>query len=146
MLVTVKAQEGRDARVRQREGGAVASGVAARPVRRRGRAEDRAVQAGPSVLTQPSRPRLRSLPRPGEEDAAGWTGSALPRRPGRLGVPPEGVVVPRPRLHARLGQSARVTLLSAPPGAGKTVLLRSWIAEAGLAEQTGWVTVPDNPT
>ena len=70
----------------------------------------------------------------------------LPRWPGRLGAPRESVVISRPRLHARLGQSARVTLLSAPPGAGKTVLLRSWIAEAGLAEQTGWVTVPDNPT
>ena len=55
------------------------------------------------------------------------------------------MIIPRPRLYGRLGQSARVTLLSAPPGAGKTVLLRSWAAEEGLAEQTGWVTVPDKP-
>jgi len=49
-------------------------------------------------------------------------------------------VVPRPELWERPG-SARVTVLSAPPGSGKTVLLRSWIAEAGLAKSTGWVTV-----
>jgi LuxR family transcriptional regulator, maltose regulon positive regulatory protein len=32
-----------------------------------------------------------------------------------------------------------VTVLSAPPGSGKTVLLRSWITEAGLAQDTAWV-------
>jgi LuxR family transcriptional regulator, maltose regulon positive regulatory protein len=32
-----------------------------------------------------------------------------------------------------------VTVVSAPPGGGKTVLLRSWIAEAGLAESVAWV-------
>jgi LuxR family maltose regulon positive regulatory protein len=32
-------------------------------------------------------------------------------------------------------------VVSAPPGSGKTFLLRSWIAEAGLAEQTAWVAV-----
>jgi LuxR family transcriptional regulator, maltose regulon positive regulatory protein len=40
----------------------------------------------------------------------------------------------------RLQQPARVTMVSAPPGSGKTVLLRSWISEAGLAGQAGWVT------
>jgi LuxR family maltose regulon positive regulatory protein len=34
-----------------------------------------------------------------------------------------------------------VTVLSAPAGSGKTVLLRSWIAEAGLAERAAWVSV-----
>jgi LuxR family transcriptional regulator, maltose regulon positive regulatory protein len=34
-----------------------------------------------------------------------------------------------------------VTLLSAPAGSGKTVLLRSWIAESGLAERVAWVPV-----
>jgi LuxR family transcriptional regulator, maltose regulon positive regulatory protein len=34
-----------------------------------------------------------------------------------------------------------VTVVSAPPGSGKTVLLRSWIGEAGLAEHAAWVTV-----
>jgi LuxR family transcriptional regulator, maltose regulon positive regulatory protein len=34
-----------------------------------------------------------------------------------------------------------VTVVSAPPGAGKTVLLRSWISAAGLAERAAWVPV-----
>ena len=34
-----------------------------------------------------------------------------------------------------------VTLLSAPPGSGKTVLLRSWIEETGLGEAVAWVLV-----
>ncbi len=49
-------------------------------------------------------------------------------------------VVPRPSLFGRLGSSARVTVVSAPAGSGKTVLLRSWIAEAGLAGRVAWVT------
>ena len=49
-------------------------------------------------------------------------------------------VVSRPGLWERLG-SARVTVLSAPPGSGKTVLLRSWIAETGLAERAAWAAV-----
>jgi LuxR family transcriptional regulator, maltose regulon positive regulatory protein len=32
-------------------------------------------------------------------------------------------------------------VVSAPPGSGKTVLLRSWIGEAGLAERAAWVAV-----
>ncbi len=42
---------------------------------------------------------------------------------------------PRPGLFKRLEASARVTVASAPPGSGKTVLLRSWAGEAGLAER-----------
>jgi LuxR family transcriptional regulator, maltose regulon positive regulatory protein len=34
-----------------------------------------------------------------------------------------------------------VTVVSAPPGSGKTVLLRSWIGAAGLAERAAWVPV-----
>jgi LuxR family transcriptional regulator, maltose regulon positive regulatory protein len=34
-----------------------------------------------------------------------------------------------------------VTVVSAPPGSGKTVLLRSWIVEAGLANHVAWVAV-----
>ena len=34
-----------------------------------------------------------------------------------------------------------MTVVSAPPGSGKTVLLRSWIAETSLAERAGWVAV-----
>jgi LuxR family transcriptional regulator, maltose regulon positive regulatory protein len=50
-------------------------------------------------------------------------------------------VVSRPGLWKRLGASARVTVVSAPPGSGKTVLLRSWIGQAGLAERAAWVPV-----
>jgi LuxR family transcriptional regulator, maltose regulon positive regulatory protein len=34
-----------------------------------------------------------------------------------------------------------VTVVSAPPGSGKTVLLRSWISQAGAAGNAAWVTV-----
>ena len=47
----------------------------------------------------------------------------------------------RPGLTGRLGASARVTVISAPPGSGKSVLLRSWIGEAGLKDSAGWVSV-----
>ncbi len=50
-----------------------------------------------------------------------------------------GGVVVRPGLFGRLGGPARVTVVSAPPGSGKTVLLRSWIRQAGLGDQAGWV-------
>src|ERR1700757_3818077 len=55
--------------------------------------------------------------------------------------PGTGGVVSRPGLFERLGASARVTVVSAPPGSGKTVLLRSWIGEAGLEESAAWVAV-----
>jgi len=34
-----------------------------------------------------------------------------------------------------------VTVISAPPGSGKTVLLRSWISETGAAGSAAWMTV-----
>jgi LuxR family transcriptional regulator, maltose regulon positive regulatory protein len=46
--------------------------------------------------------------------------------------------VSRPRLFGRLG-AARVTVVSAPAGSGKRVLLRSWIGLAGLADRAAWV-------
>ena len=65
-------------------------------------------------------------------------GSGVPAsrdaRPGAIGI------VSRPRLSERLGAAQRVTVVSAPPGSGKTVLLRSWITEAGLAESVAWVS------
>ena len=51
-------------------------------------------------------------------------------------------VVSRAGLFGRLTQAQRVVQLSAPPGSGKTVLLRSWIAGAGLADCTAWLSVP----
>jgi LuxR family transcriptional regulator, maltose regulon positive regulatory protein len=63
---------------------------------------------------------------------------------GRVARPGAGGIVSRPGLFERLGASARVTVVSAPPGSGKTVLLRSWIAEAGLEDSAAWVPVgPD---
>jgi LuxR family maltose regulon positive regulatory protein len=50
-----------------------------------------------------------------------------------------GGVVIRPGLFERLGGPERVTMVSAHPGSGKTVLLRSWISEAGLGDHVGWV-------
>src|SRR6185312_10279269 len=50
-------------------------------------------------------------------------------------------IVARPELWDRLDGTARVTVASAPPGSGKTVLLRSWIDQAGLAGRVAWVPV-----
>src|SRR6266571_1108995 len=60
---------------------------------------------------------------------------------GRVARPGAGGVVSRTGLFERLGASARVTVISAPPGSGKSVLLRSWIGEAGLMGSAGWVSV-----
>ncbi len=52
-------------------------------------------------------------------------------------------VVARPALFERLsaGYETGVMLISAPAGSGKTVLLRSWIDSAGLADLVAWVSV-----
>jgi LuxR family transcriptional regulator, maltose regulon positive regulatory protein len=67
--------------------------------------------------------------RPGRADAVAG-------RVARVGA---GGVVARPGLFGRLGGSARVTVMSGPPGSGKTMLLRSWISQAGLADRAAWV-------
>jgi LuxR family transcriptional regulator, maltose regulon positive regulatory protein len=62
----------------------------------------------------------------------------------RLAHPGAGGVVSRPGLFELLQMSARVTVVSAPAGSGKTVLLRSWISETGLASRVAWVSArPD---
>jgi LuxR family maltose regulon positive regulatory protein len=73
----------------------------------------------------------------------GDMGSAVGSDAGVGGVagPGAGGIVSRPRLFERLAASARVTVVSAPPGSGKTVLLRSWIGESSLAERAAWVPV-----
>jgi LuxR family maltose regulon positive regulatory protein len=48
-------------------------------------------------------------------------------------------VVPRPVLLGRLGGRARVTVVSASAGSGKTVLLRSWLGQEGLDGRAAWV-------
>jgi LuxR family transcriptional regulator, maltose regulon positive regulatory protein len=50
-------------------------------------------------------------------------------------------LVPRHALFERLGGAERVVLVSAPAGSGKTFLVRSWIAAAGLGDRTAWVSV-----
>ena len=50
-------------------------------------------------------------------------------------------LVARGRLFERLGGAGRVTVVSAPAGSGKTVLLRSWVGAAGLAGRAAWVPV-----
>jgi LuxR family transcriptional regulator, maltose regulon positive regulatory protein len=57
------------------------------------------------------------------------------------GRQPAGALVSRRALFSQLTDAERVTVLSAAAGSGKTVLLRSWIAAAGLADRTAWVSV-----
>ena len=45
----------------------------------------------------------------------------------------------RDALFERLAEAERVVQISAPAGFGKTVLLRSWIAEASLTRRIAWV-------
>jgi LuxR family maltose regulon positive regulatory protein len=52
----------------------------------------------------------------------------------------KGGIVSRRELVERLAEAARVVIVSAPAGSGKTFLLRSWIAEAGLSNSTAWVS------
>src|ERR1700691_5745514 len=54
-----------------------------------------------------------------------------------------GGVVVRRELFERLNRAGRVTEVSGPAGSGKSVLLRSWIDEAGLAEHAAQVSVTD---
>ena len=60
---------------------------------------------------------------------------------GRAAHPGAAGVVSRPGLFDQLRDAARVTVLCAPAGSGKSFLLRSWISEDGLTESTGWVPV-----
>jgi len=54
--------------------------------------------------------------------------------------PGAGGVVARQALFDRLGGQARVAVVFAPPGSGKTVLLRSWTGQGGTAGRAAWVT------
>src|SRR5215467_5499150 len=58
---------------------------------------------------------------------------------GRVAGVGAGGVVARPGLFGRLGGPARVTVVAAPAGSGKTVLLRSWMDQAGLSGRAAWV-------
>jgi LuxR family maltose regulon positive regulatory protein len=50
-------------------------------------------------------------------------------------------LIPRHGPLKRLAQAARVTVVSAPAGSGKTFLLRSWIAEEDVTGSAAWVAV-----
>ena len=50
-------------------------------------------------------------------------------------------LVLRRRLFDRLARAGDVTTVSGPAGAGKTWLVRSWIADANLASRAAWTTV-----
>jgi LuxR family transcriptional regulator, maltose regulon positive regulatory protein len=56
-------------------------------------------------------------------------------------IPTVKGIVTRDELFARLKETGRVAVVSAPAGSGKTLLLRSWIAAAGLTRSTAWVSV-----
>ena len=58
---------------------------------------------------------------------------------GRVAGVGAGGVVARPGLCGRLGGPARVVVVAAPAGSGKTVLLRSWMDQAGLSGRVAWV-------
>jgi LuxR family transcriptional regulator, maltose regulon positive regulatory protein len=60
---------------------------------------------------------------------------AVPRKPGR--------VVARPRLFALLdiGVERPVTLLAAPAGSGKTMLLTSWMSATSLPRPVAWLSL-----
>jgi LuxR family maltose regulon positive regulatory protein len=54
-----------------------------------------------------------------------------------------GGVVSRLGLFERLESAARVTVVSASAGSGKTYVLRSWVREGGSAKRVAWVSVQD---
>jgi LuxR family transcriptional regulator, maltose regulon positive regulatory protein len=83
---------------------------------------------------------LEIFQRVGAPEAGDVFGELTALTAGQQVNPGAGVVVIRPGLFQRLGGSARVSVVSGPPGSGKTVLLRSWIAQEGLGDNAGWVT------
>jgi LuxR family transcriptional regulator, maltose regulon positive regulatory protein len=68
---------------------------------------------------------------------ASWSGAAGP--PAAPAI--RDGVISRPGLFGLFAQAGRVTVVSAPAGSGKTLLLRSWLGESGLAERAAWVPV-----
>jgi LuxR family maltose regulon positive regulatory protein len=83
--------------------------------------------------------------------AGGATGARrrTPREPDQrraIGHPvPSQLIVRRPRLHERLraGSEGPLTLVSAPAGTGKTVLVSSWVARGESPHPVAWVSVED---
>src|SRR6266481_8246193 len=55
-------------------------------------------------------------------------------------------IVARRELFERLAAAGRVTVVSAPPGSGKTQLLRAWFDDAGLTDSAAWVSLGQDGT
>jgi LuxR family transcriptional regulator, maltose regulon positive regulatory protein len=71
-------------------------------------------------------------------------GMASPLLETKLYVPRRrGGLVPRPRLGERLsrGAEAKLTLVSAPAGFGKTTLLAEWLAASPVERELAWLSL-----
>ena len=67
--------------------------------------------------------------------------SARRAPPSKISMPPlEDWVIARPRLSNRLSQGTKgpLTVVSGPPGAGKTIALTSWAAEQCSHGPVAW--------
>src|SRR5688500_1667008 len=86
------------------------------------------------------RPRF---PGSGGADSSPWTIAG--RRPATMFAVPadQATIIARPRLFDALdaGTEAPLTLVSAPPGAGKTVLLASWIGAGRPPGPVAWLSL-----
>src|SRR5690242_11497175 len=107
------------------------SELATRPVAPREVRPSRVHRDGPGNLAVGPWP-VKGVTRPAGEPGAPEVPAAPPVR---------GGVVSRCALFWRLVEAERVVQMSAPAGSGKTVLMRSWIAEVGLARHAAWITV-----
>jgi len=100
------------------------------------------------VVPRELRPSRARLDGPGNVAAGPWPVKGAVGSAGEPGIPDvraapavRGGVVSRCALFGRLAGAGRVVQMSAPAGSGKTVLMRSWLAEAGLTRHAAWVPV-----
>src|SRR5215472_5908581 len=54
-------------------------------------------------------------------------------------------VVSRPRIESRIAAGARgpLTVITGPPGAGKTIAMASWVAASSAQGPTAWLTLDE---
>ena len=104
------------------------------------------MSALPSLVPDDIAPSSRAV-RAAPVDAGATVVPLIHGARGPVGVAnlrPRGATAPtvlRPALFERLAEAHAVTVISAPGASGKTSLLRSWIAEAGLSAHAASVTV-----
>ena len=104
------------------------------------------MSALPSLVPDDIAPSSRAV-RAAPVDAGATVVPLIHGARGPVGVAnlrPRGATAPtvlRPALFERLAEAHAVTVISAPAASGKTSLLRSWIAEAGLSAHAASVTV-----